>query len=250
MAGTDIGRDLRAFRERHGWTRETLAHHAGISWAAIAQIEAGRRPNPRLSTVIALADALGVAVDQLTGRATPADRVPHRLQHRVLLYTTDAEFVDATVPFLTAGVEQSDAVLVVTARSRIRRLRRALGRDAGRVLFRESSSWYSSPQAALDGYRMFLEERLRGGCKWVRVVGELVLVGRPAREIRAWARYESIFNISFAASPATVICAYDTQSLSASIVADARRTHPEVVIGTSSGASPNYRHPEAFLLER
>lgn len=249
MTGSHIGRDLRTIRERRGWARETLAHHAGISWAAIAQIEAGRRTDPRLSTMIALADALGVAVDQLTGRATSPDSAPHRLQHRALIYSSDAELVDVSAPFLTAGLEQSDAVLAVTTRSRIKRLRRALGGDGGRVTFRDSAAWYSSPQSALDRYRTFLQERVRAGCPWVRILGEPVWAGRSAREIRSWARYESVLNLSFAASPATIMCPYDAQSLPARIVADARCTHPEVMIGSSSAASPSYRSPEAFLLD-
>jgi transcriptional regulator with XRE-family HTH domain len=249
MAETDIGRTLRAIRERRGWGRETLAHHAGVSGAAIAQIEAGRRPNPRLSTMVALSEALGVTVEQLTGRAAPAG-AGDRLQHRVLLYESDTEFLDATVPYLTAGLEQSDALLAVTAPARIRRLRRALGSDAERVSFRESAAWYSSPRAALDSYRAFLHEQAGAGRHWVRILGEPHWEGRSARELRAWARYESMLNLSLAESPATIMCPYDTKLLSANIVAEARCTHPEVTIGSGSTASPSYISPEAFLLER
>ena len=56
---------LRAARARAGWSRETLAHHSGVSWSAIAQIESGRRRDVRLSSLSALADALGVSVDEL-----------------------------------------------------------------------------------------------------------------------------------------------------------------------------------------
>jgi transcriptional regulator with XRE-family HTH domain len=242
---THIGRDLRAIRERRGWARETLAHHAGISWGAIAQIEAGRRPDPRLSTVVALADALGIALDQLTGRAVPTAS----LVHRALIYGSEAEFVDATAPFVTAGIEQSDAVLVVTAPARIRRLRGALGGDAKRVSFRESAAWYSSPPAALDRYREFLEERVREGAPWVRIIGEPVWASRSTGEIRAWARYESMLNISLAGSPATILCPYDADSLAQGIVTEARCTHPEVTTGTTSTASGTYRTPESYLLE-
>ncbi|MCU1357746.1 MAG: sle [Acidimicrobiales bacterium] len=250
MLGTSFGHDLRTIRERRGWARETLAFHAGISVAAIAQIEAGRRPDPRLSTVIALAQALDVSVDRLTGRSLPLSGGPHPLQHRALLYATDDEFVEASMPFLTDGLERSDAVMVVTDRSRIKRLRRALAGDAQRVEFRESSSWYATPQGAMEGYRAFVDERVSTGSAWVRIIGEPVWAGRSAREARAWARYEALLNISFAASPATIMCPYGTQSLPPSIVAEARCTHPEVTSGTTSDASPTYRQPEAFLLDR
>jgi transcriptional regulator with XRE-family HTH domain len=249
VAGTNIGDGLRAIREWRGWSRETLAHHAGMSWGAIAQIESGRRPNPRVSTMIALAAALGVTVEQLGGQATPAGSPPDLLQHRVLLYATDAEFVDATVPFLTAGIERGEAVMAVTVPSRITRLRRALGADAKRVVFEESSGWYTSPQAALDGYRGVVDESVRAGHPWVRILGEPVWADRSAREIRAWTRYESMLNLIFGASPATVMCPYSTSAVPEHIAADALCTHPEVVTGAGAVASAGYRRPEAFLLE-
>jgi DNA-binding XRE family transcriptional regulator len=248
MADSELGHRLRSLRERRGWGRETLAHHAGVSWAAIAQIEAGRRPDPRMSTVVALADALCVAVDQLTGGGSGSgDRPPS--DHAVLLYGTDGELVDATVPFLTSGVERFEAVLVVTERARIRRLRTALGANAKHVSFRESSSWYSSPRATLDSYRSFVDQSRRAGKPWVRIVGEPVWAGRSLREVRAWTRYESMLNVSFAGSPVTIMCPYDTRSLSAGIIADAQCTHPETVAASGSIPSPSYRDPERFLLE-
>jgi DNA-binding XRE family transcriptional regulator len=59
---------LRRAREGRGWSREDLAHHSGVSYAAIAQIETGRRTDVRLRSLVALADALGVTVDALLGR--------------------------------------------------------------------------------------------------------------------------------------------------------------------------------------
>jgi hypothetical protein len=200
--------------------------------------------------MIALAAALGVTVDQLSGRATPAESAPNLLQHRVLPYATDADFVDATAPFLTAGIERGEAVIAVTVRARITRLRRALGADAKRVVFEESSRWYSSPQAALDGYRMYLQDSLRAGHAWVRVLGEPVWAERSAREVRAWTRYESMLNLVFGASPATIVCPYSASALPPGITADALCTHPEVITGAGSVASTDYRKPEAFLLER
>ena len=249
MADTNIGPALRAIREGRGWSRETLAHHAGVSWAAIAQIEAGRRPDPRLSTMLGLAAALGVTVDRLSGRATPGETPPTLLQHSVLPYSTDADFVDASAPFLTAGVERGEAVMAVTVRSRITRLRRALGADAERVVFADSIRWYSSPPAALDGYRTFLQDSVRAGHVWVRILGEPVWRERSAQEIRAWTRYESLLNLVFGASPATVMCPYNASALGAGITADALCTHPDVATAAGSVASTDYRRPEDFLLD-
>jgi DNA-binding Xre family transcriptional regulator len=66
-----IAAALRRMREQRGWTREDLALQSGVSAAAIAQIETGRRSDVRLRSLVALAEALGVSLDELAGR--PAD---------------------------------------------------------------------------------------------------------------------------------------------------------------------------------
>lgn len=64
----EIGERIRRLRERRGWSREALAYHSGRSWAAIEQIETGRRRDPRISTLMALAGALDVKVEDLLPR--------------------------------------------------------------------------------------------------------------------------------------------------------------------------------------
>ena len=68
-----IAAALRRAREDRGWSREDLAHHSGVSYGAIAQIETGRRTDVRLRSLVALADALGVSVDALLGRDSRED---------------------------------------------------------------------------------------------------------------------------------------------------------------------------------
>jgi transcriptional regulator with XRE-family HTH domain len=72
----DIGPSLRSARERRGWSRETLAHVSGVSVAAIAQIESGRRKDIRLSSLSALATALEMTLDQLATGAAPTGSRP------------------------------------------------------------------------------------------------------------------------------------------------------------------------------
>jgi hypothetical protein len=55
-------------------------------------------------------------------------------------------------------------------------------------------------------------------------------------------------NLSFASSPTTIMCPYDTRSVPARALAHARHTHPELAEGASTTASPDYQNPEDFLL--
>lgn len=246
MTESAVGTSLKATRERLGWSREALAYHSGVSWSAIAQIESGRRADVRLSSLSALARALGVTIDYLGGSNAAAP--PRMLEHRALVYESDDEFVTAVGPFLREGIARSEALLVVTTRAHVELIRGDLRRDARRVEFADSADWYSSPLEALQRYRSFVDGRLEAGYKWVRIVGEPVWAGRSAAEIREWTRYESILNLSLAAAPATIVCPYDKRSLPAKVVRDAACTHPEREQVGSSAASPSYREPEDFLL--
>jgi transcriptional regulator with XRE-family HTH domain len=246
MANSAIGTSLRAARERRGLSREALAYHSGISWSAISQIETGRRTDVRLSSLSALATALGVPIDHLAG-STAAP--PPMLEHRVLIYASDDEFLAAVGPYLREGLERSDALLVVTGPTNLQLVRDHLGNDAAKVELTDATGWYSSPVEALFRYRRFLEDHLDAGSKWVRIVGEPVWAGRSAAEIREWTRYESILNLSFAAAPATIVCPYDARSVPEQVVLDAGCTHPRYEQAEGHTESPAYRQPEDFQLQ-
>src|ERR1700731_3189308 len=136
MASSRLGASLRSARERVGWTREALAYHSGLSWAAIAQIESGRRQQVRVSSLVALASALGVSVDYLVGG--DATISPQLLGHRVLIYGSEDEYLESAIPFLLEGIARSEGVLCVPSTWRGNLLRDALGEDAHRVGFLDS----------------------------------------------------------------------------------------------------------------
>jgi transcriptional regulator with XRE-family HTH domain len=242
-----IRETLKAARTRAGWSREALAYHSGVSWSAITQIESGRRKDVRLSSLSALAYALDVSVDYLIGAATAI--APQLLEHRALAYESDEEFLEAAVPFINEGIERSHGLLAVTSQAQIALLRDALEDRSKHVEFVDSLEWYRSPREALDRYREFVRFKFDSGVAWIRIVGEPVWAGRSAAEIAAWTRYESMLNLSFASSPATIVCPYDVRSLPEEIVDDAHRTHPEVVRGSSINASSSYQDAERFLME-
>src|SRR5579863_9200188 len=130
MAPSRIGGSLRSARERKGWTREALAYHSGLSWAAIAQIESGRRQQVRVSSLVALASALGVSVDYLVGGEATIS--PQLLGHRVLMYASADEYITSALPFLLEGLARSEGVLCVPTTWQRELLHEALGADAQR----------------------------------------------------------------------------------------------------------------------
>jgi transcriptional regulator with XRE-family HTH domain len=59
--------ELRSIRKRRGLTQADLAARTGVSEFTISEIEAGKRPNARPSTLRKLAKGLGVTVADLYG---------------------------------------------------------------------------------------------------------------------------------------------------------------------------------------
>lgn len=62
-------------REVLGWTREILAAYSGVSVSTIGRIERGEM-KPRAGSVIALAMALGIPVEELAAEAGMNLRIP------------------------------------------------------------------------------------------------------------------------------------------------------------------------------
>jgi transcriptional regulator with XRE-family HTH domain len=241
-----IGQRVRTARERLGLSREALAFHAGISWSAITQVESGRRTNLRPSTLAALSRPLRVSIDYLVNGKPSC---PTMLEHAFFPYRSDDQFRTTSASFLAAGLERSEATLVVTTERNIELLRERFGRDARRIEFLDASGFYTTPSAALEGYGAFLDLALERGAHWVRVVGEPIWTRKSDAEVRLWTRYESLFNLVFAASPLTAICPYDERSVHPEIVRHAHLTHPSAADDRGVSPSPDFTAPAQVALE-
>ena len=74
-----IGFGIKTARLRRNMSQQELAVKAHLSMSLVSQIEQGKKTDPRMSTVTALATALGVNVGELTGVAsTPKKPRPKR----------------------------------------------------------------------------------------------------------------------------------------------------------------------------
>ena len=146
---------------------------------------------------------------RLSDRDRGCDDAARLAEHRVLVYESDEEFLAAAIPFLTEGIEQSHCVLAVMTQAKTGLLREALDDHSEHVEFADWADWYRSPKEALGRYGDFVKQKLEAGAVWIRIVGEAAWAGEADAEIAAWTRYESLVNIVFASSPATIICTYD-----------------------------------------
>jgi DNA-binding GntR family transcriptional regulator/anti-sigma regulatory factor (Ser/Thr protein kinase) len=161
----------------------------------------------------------------------------HGLVHQALIYADEPEFLASTVPFVQGGLEQGERVLAVTTARNAEVLGRELGADASEVEFRDAHEWYELPAHTLVSYERYLEHADRGR---VRVVGEVAWDGELSAPISEWTRYEAVINAAFALEPVSFLCPYDAGRLPERVVADARRTHPQLCENGTASANPQY----------
>lgn len=67
-----IGQNLKRMRAAAGMTQQGLATAAALSVSVVSQIEQGTNRDPRMTTLVALAGALGVSVDVLVSGGSAA----------------------------------------------------------------------------------------------------------------------------------------------------------------------------------
>jgi len=59
---------IKQLRKKVGWSQQKLAEKAGLSYNVITKIEQGVAKNPNIKTMIKLAEAFQISLDELVGR--------------------------------------------------------------------------------------------------------------------------------------------------------------------------------------
>jgi hypothetical protein len=173
-----------------------------------------------------------------------ADLLSGGFTHRLLPFSGAEEFLGGAVPFLRAGLDAGDRVLVVCGTGRGMLLRDALGPAASGVEFTEAAAWYAHPSRSLADCLGVACETARHGRR-LRVLGEPVWATRPPLEVVEWQRAEAVLNEALRDTGAAIMCPY-AASLPASVVAAGRRTHPETVRGARALPNPGFVSTAAY----
>lgn len=79
MPGQIISKRLQEILIELGWTKETLAEKSGLPLETVRNIYYGRTPDPKVSTLLAIAEATGHSINCLMGRC------PHTPQEKAIL---------------------------------------------------------------------------------------------------------------------------------------------------------------------
>jgi anti-sigma regulatory factor (Ser/Thr protein kinase) len=161
-------------------------------------------------------------------------------RHEAFLYAGTSAFLQGAVPFIRAGLDAGEPVLVVVGAAKIRRLRESLGPDAERVSFADMAEVGRNPARIIPAWRDFLAGH--GGDRPARGIGEPVDAGRTPDELLECQRHEALLNVAFAGgAPWRLLCPYDTSSLSSDALRLAHHSHRFVTDGHALEESFEYR---------
>jgi anti-sigma regulatory factor (Ser/Thr protein kinase) len=165
--------------------------------------------------------------------------------HPALFYNSADEYLAGTVPFVTEGLTNGEAVAVAVPGVRLELLRTALGPASDKIMMLDMTEAGRNPGRIIPNVlRAFADQQESP----VRIIGEPIWADRSAAEYPACAQHEALINYAFTGRQATILCPYDVTSLAGQVLADARRTHPELVDATGSHPSPDYA-PDRVIVD-
>jgi anti-sigma regulatory factor (Ser/Thr protein kinase) len=168
-----------------------------------------------------------------------------QLTHEALFYDSDEEFLDSVVPFVRAGLETGDHVVLVCPSRTENLLAAELARDS-RVAYLDHHDIYTTPNGAIATYREILDEYMAADVQHVRVVGDALDPGDPQARAE-WGHYEAVVNHAMQDYPVSAMCTYDTRSIPPDLLAQGRFTHPVLVSHGALVTNPDYLAPDEYL---
>ncbi|MGH3565902.1 MAG: anti-sigma factor RsbA family regulatory protein [Pseudonocardia sp.] len=167
---------------------------------------------------------------------------PAGLYHPALFYSDAASYLEGVLGFVRDGLDRNEPVLVAVPEPNLSLIRSELTAEE-RALVRTADMAVAgrNPGRIIGSVLTpFVEEHPH---QRVRIVGEPIWAGRSAEEYPACAEHEALINVALGASPAAILCPYDTVRLAPAVLDDATRTHPVLASGSSRWTSPAYTDP-------
>lgn len=189
--------------------------------------------------------ARGVAGRAIQARRAQVGTDALGLIHELLLYGSDDQLLDTAVPFLRAGFEDGEPGLVSCSAATSSLLHTVLGEDL-RLGYLNRHEIYATAAGAITAYQQIVDDHVRAGAERIRLVAE-VEFGPTQVRWAEWGRYESAVNHTMQPYPISAICAYDTRSTPAEILATGPATHPYLAGGIGHRRNPYYVEPAVYL---
>ncbi|MFE5804869.1 anti-sigma factor RsbA family regulatory protein [Streptomyces sp. NPDC056491] len=167
----------------------------------------------------------------------PASTDPGAFVHPALLYRGHEEYLAGVGGFVRDALAADEPVMVAVPGGHLDALRESIGPTSADVTWVDMTQLGRNPGRILASLQDFADRRAD---RPARIVGEPIWPGRSQAEVLEATRHEALINTAFAGRRATVLCPYDALGLPASVVSDARRTHPVVMEEGKVLLSPHY----------
>ena len=191
-----------------------------------------------------------------------AGRKLDRHRHVCAFFNSREEMNDVLMPFFREGYERGEKLFHIVD-SRLRDDHLCACRGAGIDVEQAEASgqlevrhWEDAylKDGCFDGDRMIetlrsVLEANRGQFGLSRLMGNMEWALESAPGVTDIVEYETKLNYVIPQYPDPVICVYDLNRHSASVVVDILRTHPMVIIGGVLQENPLYVEPDVLLAE-
>lgn len=164
--------------------------------------------------------------------------------HAALFYRDHDEYLREIVGFVRAGRDDGDAVLVTLPSGNLELLRAALGDADDQVVLSDMSEVGRNPARTFGLFAGLCREYAG---RRIRMVAEPVWPGgRSQLEYPACVQNEALWNSAFADYDVLTLCPYDATGLSATVLSDARLTHPWIWRAGVPVPSSDYNGTDAY----
>jgi anti-sigma regulatory factor (Ser/Thr protein kinase) len=174
---------------------------------------------------------------------SPGTRQGYR--HAALFFDSDEDFLAKALPFLEEGLSAGEAGLVVCQEPHNALLAEALPDDA-HVLVLPREAVYTRAAHVGVAYERLAHRLLAEGARGTRLVSEPAY-GREPQAWETWADFESVSNVTLSALRLSSVCGYDVRRLSAGMLHDVERSHPQLLTEDGPVPSGAYVAPSDLL---
>jgi anti-sigma regulatory factor (Ser/Thr protein kinase) len=164
--------------------------------------------------------------------------------HAAGFYKGDEGLLPLVVPFVSAGLVADEPVVIALGDAHAEIVRAALPPSADVTYLADG---YARPAGIVAALLDVLHTHSESSPGRMRIVGELAPQSLEPGSWGPWARYEAAVNHLYAPYSATAMCAYDTVTTPAAVLADIAATHPSLANGDGAQHSSHFQDPVTFL---
>lgn len=167
-------------------------------------------------------------------------------RHAAVLYESDHDLRGRVLPYLRAGIENGEEVVVVVSHRAEEALRAGLGNHAAGIRWPLPDLSYGHLGRASEAMRAFLGRHRSAGTR-LRLLTENDVNGDPGR-MAAYLRADAAANDLYGRFGFPWACLYDRRRHPAEVLAHVPLVHPLLVgAGGRAAGNPAYVRPETYL---